>query len=219
MLVFLDLETTGLNADREEILEVAAIVTDDKLVEVARFNQLVTPSREFYQLDEFVRDMHTKNGLWAVLKANYDTFSATEYKGPRSVDGVDELLSQFLIKYTVKCETVADPKKPGNEYVKLDRAPLAGNTISFDRAFMKRHLPNAEAQLHYRNFDVSSLNEFARRFAPAVYEARPRMPQSAAHRAMADCEDSLNVARHYAEKLGVGLVVQAPADGTLLTPQ
>lgn len=211
-LAFTDLETTGLNADQEEILEVACIVTDDKLVEVARFHGLVYPQHQFHELDDFVRDMHTKNGLWAELKGDTDVSGINVYMGSRR--SVEQQFAKFLREHTVKVYMVAGPK--GNE-MRLDRAQLAGNTISFDRAFLKRHMPDAEAQLHYRNLDVSSLNEFARRFAPAVYEGRPKQSPSAAHRAMADAEESLNVARYYAEKLGP-VAIEAPA-GTLLTPQ
>lgn len=216
-LAFTDLETTGLNADVEEILEVACIVTDDKLVEMARFHALVYPQHQFHELDDFVRDMHTKNGLWAELKGDTDVSGVNVYMG--SAVSVEQQFAKFLREHTVKVYTVDGPKGPET---RIDRSQLAGNTISFDRSFLKRHMPDAEAQLHYRNFDVSSLNEFARRFAPAVYDGRPRMPPSAAHRAMADAEDSLRVARYYAEKLGQTIcpptAVEAPA-GTLLTPQ
>lgn len=202
-LAFTDLETTGLDPDAEEILEVACIVTDDKLVETARFHALVTPDRPFHRLGDFVRDMHTKNGLWKDLMENPHQMRACV---------VSDTFAEFLRLNTVKVYT-----GPKGDEIRLDRAQLAGNTISFDRAFLKRHMPNAEAQLHYRNFDVSSLNEFARRFAPAVYESRPKQSPSAAHRAMADVEESLRVARYYVEKLGT--VLGGPAPGTLLTPQ
>lgn len=212
-LAFTDLETTGLDANTEEILELACIVTDDKLVEIARFHGLVYPERPFHKLGEFVRDMHTKNGLWAELSGDADpTQPGTIDMG--TVGAIEYRFVKFLREHTVKVYTVDGPKGPET---RIDRAQLAGNTISFDRSFLKRHMPDAEAQLHYRNFDVSSLNEFARRFAPAVYDGRPKMPPSAAHRAMADAEDSLRVARHYAEKLGP-IAIEAPA-GTLLTPQ
>jgi oligoribonuclease len=178
MLVFLDLETTGLDPNKDDVLEVAAIVTDDQLNEIARFERVIWTSIKFHQLNPFVRDMHTQNGLWPLIAGGDDAASA------------DKDLAAFIREHAVNAT------KDG----KTDRPQLAGNTISFDRAFMQKHLPDAEAELHYRNLDISSLNEMSRRFFPAAYEARPKQPQIA-HRAMADAEDSLRVARHYAKAL------------------
>jgi len=207
MLAFLDLETTGLDPRKERILEVACIITDDKFVEVKRDGWLVRCDRQFHELDEYVRDMHTKSGLWKDL-------SVDEWGGT-AIDAVDYQLAELLREHAVKLG------KDDKGKVTLDRPQLAGNTISFDRAFMKMYLPNAEAELHYRNLDVSSINELMRRANPKVWEGRPRLSESAAHRAMADCEDSLTVCRYYAERVG-GILVAVPspdnAAATVLKP-
>lgn len=182
MLAFVDLETTGLKAEEDAVLEVACIITDDKLVEVARFESVVHGTAERHTTDEFVRNMHTINGLWDAIDSD---------ETPWSLDTVDDQFAAFIREHAVRVFTDAKGKKS------VDRPQLAGNTISFDRAFMKKHLPRAEAELHYRNIDISSMNEMARRFCPAMYSARPQNPE-VAHRAMADTEESLRLARYYA---------------------
>ena len=177
MLAFIDLETTGLDVEHDDILEVACLVIDDGLVtEVARYQAVVMACRESYAMPEVVRDMHTKNGLWA--EANQPSAK------PLLI--VDQELAAFLRSYGVKYDATT-----------IARPQLAGNGIHFDRGFMRRCLRRAEAELHHRQLDVTSINELMRRFCPAIYEKRPRPPQ-AAHRAMDDVLESLEVARHYA---------------------
>jgi oligoribonuclease len=181
MLAFLDLETCGLDVEHDDVLEVACIVTDDRLAEeVARFHAVVRTKRKFYELPEVVRDMHTKSGLWPEVK---DKTIA------QSIRQVDKALAGFLREHAVKLE------REGGR-VTLVRPQLAGNGIHFDRGFMRRCLRRAEAELHHRQLDVTSVNELMRRFCPAIYEARPR-PTESAHRAIDDVLESLSVARHY----------------------
>jgi oligoribonuclease len=181
MLAFLDLETSGLDVEHDDVLEVACLVIDDLLVqEVARYHAVVGTDREFYELPEVVRDMHTKSGLWVEVQ---------DEKIARPIDQVDRELACFLREHAVKIEQAANRTT-------LVRPQLAGNGIHFDRGFMRRCLRRAEAELHYRQLDVTSVNELMRRFCPAVYEARPK-PSQSAHRAMDDVLESLSVARHY----------------------
>ncbi len=187
MLVFLDLESTGLDPDRCHVLEVAAIITDDSLAEITRYERvLYWPSSTFHLtpaglaeswLDPIVTTMHEKSGLWIESAAS-----------PHMRKSVDQELALFIAQH---CEAVGEKSGP----------QLAGNTISFDRAFLKVHLPMTHATLHYRNLDVTSFNEMSRRFWPEVYAGRPRA-SNAAHRAMADCAESLECARYYARMLG-----------------
>lgn len=182
MLAFLDLETTGLETDRDDVLEVACLVTDDRLTEVARYHAVVMACREFYALPEAVRDMHAKSGLW------------DEANGPdaKPLLLVDQELAKFLRDHAVKIEDRGDRTT-------LSRPQLAGNGIHFDRAFMRRCLRRAEAELHYRQLDLTSVGEILRRFWPALHDDRPQSAESA-HRAMPDVEESLAIARHYARQ-------------------
>ena len=169
-LVWIDLETTGLDPDTEHVLEVACIVTDAAFVELGRWSAI--------KLDPVVREMHTTNGLLALVEAH-----------GRYARGVDEMLCEWLqATAVINLDGTATPPQ------------LAGSTISFDRAFLRRHMPKSFGCLHYRNLDVSSFNEMARRQWPAVYEGRPRS-DTKAHRAMIDVEESINVARYYARAL------------------
>lgn len=184
MIVWIDLETTGLDVTKDVVLEVAAIITDDALVEIARFSevchwQLARGLLDGYtcNIDPYVVKMHTDNGLW---------LASSEATARRLT--VDEWLETFIVKHV---EAVG--KKLGPQ--------LGGSTINFDRAFLKAQFPLTHSTLHYRNVDVTTLNELARRFWPAVHAARPRNA-SAAHRAAADVEESLNLARYYTQALG-----------------
>lgn len=182
-LAFLDLETTGLDTLSDDILEVGCIVTDDRFVEIARFHTVVAAQCEFYELPEIVRDMHTKSGLWR---------DATS-PDAKPIAAVDLELAAFLRDHAVK---IVDRGDRGI----LVRPQLAGSGIHFDRTFMRRCLPRAEAELHYRQLDVTSLNELARRFNVDLHDARPYRPNGA-HRAIADAEESIDVAKHYARFL------------------
>lgn len=186
MLAFLDMETTGLDVEHDDVLEVACLVTDDRLAEVARYHAVVMACREFYALPEVVRDMHTKNGLWAEANG----------PGAKPLLVVDQELSQFLRDHAVKIEDRGDRTV-------IARPQLAGNGIHFDRAIMRRCLRRAEAELHYRQLDVTSVNELVRRSWPELFDDRPGPVRESAHRAMADVEDSLAVARHYATRLAL----------------
>jgi oligoribonuclease len=197
MLVFLDLETTGLRPEKHFVLEVAAIITDDELTEIVRFTAVANwvyshqlavgreAEREnnawYADVDPYVLEMHTKNGLWAASAASkirrYD---------------IDQMLAA-VIDETVRNAGGTPGEKTGPQ--------LAGNTISFDRAFMRDQLPLSHALLSYRNVDVTTLNEMARRFWPAVHAARPRTAGDA-HRAEVDVAESLATARYYAQALG-----------------
>lgn len=174
MIIWVDTETTGLLPAKERLLEVACIITDDQLNEVARYEAVTSEAKfvDFAKVDPYVLDMHFKNGLW----------QESLMRGKARI-GVDSELHTFI-------------KENGAE-----KSQLAGSTISFDRNFIEMHLPFANSLLHYRNIDVTTFNETARRFWPSVHEVRPRGTGST-HRAMADIEESLNVMRYYTKALG-----------------
>lgn len=171
-LAWIDLETTGLDPLNDRILEVACIVTDVEprggCSEVARYEAITDAARrvEFETLDPVVQVMHTTNLLW----------DASLVRG-RSIGDIENELVEFL-------ETHAP------------RAQLAGSTVSFDRSFLHSWMPRAARVLHYRNLDVTTLNEVARRWWPTVHANRPR-PEKPAHRAMADLEASIETLEHY----------------------
>lgn len=179
MIVWLDLETTGLLPTKETILEVALIITDDDLKEICRWQRVTSDARHwnFHDMDPFVQEMHHKNGLWM------ESLRANPILG--TLARIDEDLSALV--QGVCAGKVGEKNGP----------QIAGNTIGFDRAFCKQHLPTFEGLLHYRSLDVTSVNELARRTWTKVYEGRPRTAAGTEHRAMADVLNSLDSARYY----------------------
>lgn len=193
MIVFLDLETTGLSRIDDKILEVACIITDDKFEEVVRY-QAVTDEARFVRFEEtpgrrwpaqVVRAMHHKNGLWGDSISN-----------GRPTVVIDKELAEFIEEHAV----TTNANVLSTDYGKKVLPQLAGNTVSFDRGFLDAYMVATAKLLHYRNLDVTSINELARRAWEPIYSARPNN-QEAAHRAMADIEESVRVARYYAQAL------------------
>lgn len=170
MLTFIDLETTGLDELKDSILEVAVVVATDDLETVTAFCSVVVEPLfgTLSQMDPVVVEMHTKNGLLA------------ECMGPdamRRHEAEAEVLG-FLssIEGTKGC-------------------PVAGNSVWFDKNFIRRHMPKLHGLFHYRIVDVSSFNEMAQRWNPELFEGRPRSDEN--HRALTDAETSLQTMRYY----------------------
>jgi len=202
MLTWIDLETTGLDAIKHTLLEVAAIVTDDQLQEVDRFHRVIhwkpagglavlgadsTEDQFAYaassmNIDRVIIELHTRSGLWAESALSTHTLT-----------GVDVQLADFIARASIGPEG--------------QRAQIAGSSIWLDRSFMSVHLPRALGQLHYRCVDVTTMNELARRFWPRLHQGIPR--KRGIHRAMPDIEDSLELCRYYtvhiAKELDSGL--------------
>lgn len=195
MLVWIDLETTGLSPTNDKVLEVACIVTNHALEEIARFSMVTSEAAtaHFGALDPVVQRMHAENGLW--LESAQSSLSLADVRAA---------LGSFLDSHLRTPGTgvyVGDNNWITPEYV---RPVLAGSTVSFNRAFLEVHMPRVAAMLHYRNLDVTSINELAKRFWPDAFEARPYQDELRPdkHRAMPDIESSLDVARYYARTLG-----------------
>jgi oligoribonuclease len=168
-LVWVDCEMTGLDLSADALVEVAVLVTDADLEVLGEGVDLVIrpPDRALAQMSEVVRSMHTSSGL---LEALADGISLDEAR--------DQILS-YIKTYVPEA----------------GKAPLAGNTVHMDRLFLARDLPEVEAHLHYRNVDVSSIKELARRWFPRVYFAAP--VKIGNHRALGDIQDSIEELRYY----------------------
>ncbi len=168
----MDLEMTGLDPDRDTIVEIATIVTDDDLAVVAEGPDLVIHHNEgvLARMGATVRAMHTSSGLIEQIRAS-------------TID-LEEAGHQTLAFIR---EHVPDPRS----------VPLCGNSIGTDRRFLARYLPDIENHLHYRSVDVSSIKELARRWYPEVVERAP--DKGGTHRALDDIRESIAELRYYRE--------------------
>ncbi|MDQ3325160.1 MAG: oligoribonuclease [Actinomycetota bacterium] len=168
-VVWIDCEMTGLDLRTDALVEVAALVTDFELNVLGDGVDIVIkpPAAAVDQMPDVVREMHTSSGLLAEL-----------------VTGVslDEAEQQVLAYVR---EHVPEPRN----------APLAGNTVATDRAFLGRDMTALEGWLHYRIIDVSSIKELSRRWYPRAYYAAPK--KSGGHRALADIRESIEELRYY----------------------
>ncbi len=169
-LVWLDCEMTGLDPDKERIIEIAVIVTGPQLTP-----RIEGPVLAIHQSDELLGQMdnwnkgtHGRSGLIDKVKAS----SVSE------LDAETQILS-FLAHYLPK-----------------GSSPLCGNSISQDRRFLVKYMPRLDAFLHYRNIDVSTFKELAKRWRPEVYSA---FKKRQSHTALADVHESIDELEHYRE--------------------
>jgi oligoribonuclease len=169
-LVWLDMEMTGLNPDSDRILEVAVVITDSKLNTVATAPVMVVhqPDETLAAMDDWNRSTHGRTGLIDKVKASVLTEA-----------GVEDTLLAFLVAHV-----------PGRT------SPLCGNSICQDRRFLARWMPRLEAYLHYRNLDVSTLKELARRWRPEIAKG---MTKQGKHEALADIHESIDELKYYRE--------------------
>lgn len=168
-LVWIDCEMTGLDTVNDVLVEVACVVTDAELNEVAEpFSVVIATSQEKLEgMDPFVTSMHTESGLLPEIP-NGITLEAAE---------------QQLFEYITSL--VPEARK----------APLAGSSIHVDRIFLARDMPRVDSYLHYRIVDVSSFKELVRRWYPKVYFAAPA--KTGNHRALGDVRDSILELKYY----------------------
>jgi oligoribonuclease len=160
---------TGLDLAKDALIEIAVVVTDSQLNPLGQGIDLVIkpPAAALDQMGDFVRQMHTASGLLDLLPG-----------------GVTLAQAQDQVMAYVR------------QYVSHEgKAPLAGNSVSTDRGFIDRDLPALGGLLHYRNIDVSSVKELARRWYPRLYFAAPE--KLGTHRALADIHDSIDELRYY----------------------
>lgn len=168
-LVWLDAEMTGLDLKTDELIEVAVLVTDYNLTVMDEgFHRVIAPTDEaLEQMGDFVRAMHTSSGLLDELAAGVSLAQAQSD------------LMEYLRVHVPEAQS----------------APLAGNTIGTDRAFIQRDMPEVNAHLHYRNIDVSTIKELVRRWYPRMYFQAPE--KNGGHRALADIRESIRELAYY----------------------
>ena len=169
-LVWIDLEMTGLEPDRHVIVEIAAVITDGNLNILGEGIDLVVHATEdeLAQMDDVVTEMHANSGLDTEIRASHTTVEQAE-------QAVLELVAAHC-----------DSEHP---------APLAGNSIATDRAFIRRYMPRLDQALHYRMIDVSTIKELARRWHPKAYFHQP--DKGLAHRALQDIVESIRELDYY----------------------
>ncbi len=169
-LVWIDCEMTGLDPEKERLLEIAVIVTGPQLTPRIEGPVLVIhqSDAQLNQMDAWNKGTHGKSGLIDKVKAS--TLSEAE---------AEQQILDFL-----------------KAYVPKSASPLCGNTISQDRRFLVKYMPRLEAFFHYRNLDVSTLKELSRRWKPEVYAAFKKQQR---HTALADVHESIDELLHYRE--------------------
>ncbi|GAB3239024.1 oligoribonuclease [Kineococcus gypseus] len=174
-IVWVDCEMTGLDLERDALVEVAVLVTDADLNVLGDGVDVVVkpPQGAVEGMERVVVDMHTSSGLLAELPAG------------RTLAEAEEIVLEYVRRW------VPEPR----------RAPLAGSSVHTDRAFLARDMPELTAHLHYRLIDVSSVKELARRWFPRVYFHTPR--KHGGHRALADIRESIQELKYYREVLFV----------------
>jgi oligoribonuclease len=170
-LVWVDMEMSGLDPDKDVVLEVALVVTDKDLNLVEEGPVLVVRQSDAVLdgMDNWNRSTHGKSGLIDKVKAS--TLSEAD---------VEQRMLAFM-----------------KQHVGERKSPMCGNSICQDRRFMARHLPRLEAYFHYRNLDVSTLKELAARWRPELKEGFKKANN---HTALADIQESIEELRYYRDK-------------------
>ena len=167
-LIWLDMEMTGLDPDRDRIIEIALVVTDSGLKTVAEAPVLVVHQSDAVldAMDEWNKGTHGRSGLIAKVKAS--AFDEAQ---------VQAQMLDFL-----------------KQHVPARTSPMCGNSICQDRRFLARHMPQLEAYFHYRNLDVSTLKELVRRWKPDIAKG---VVKNGKHEALADIYESIEELKYY----------------------
>ena len=169
-LAWVDMEMSGLDPDRDRILEVALVVTDSQLAVIAEGPVLVVhqPDAVLDGMDEWNRSTHARTGLADRVRASRLSEAQAEQQ-----------LLAFL-----------------GAHVPARASPMCGNSICQDRRFLARWMPALEEHFHYRNLDVSTLKELARRWHPDLMKG---IPKEGRHEALADVRESIDELKYYRE--------------------
>jgi len=168
-LVWIDCEMTGLDPQRDCLVEIAVVVTNSDLEPLHTGLDIVIKPRpdSLAGMNDFVRNMHTTSGL------------VNEFEAGTSLEDAEAQVLAYI-----------------RQWIPAEKsAPLAGNSIGTDRMFLNRYMPTLDNYLHYRNIDVSSIKELTRRWFPTVYFKVPK--KASGHRALADILESINELRFY----------------------
>jgi oligoribonuclease len=167
-LVWVDMEMTGLDPDRDRVIEIAAIVTDPNLNVLAEGPVFVIhqPDEVLDGMDAWNKGTHGRSGL------------------------IDRVKASTVTEEQASAEMVAFLK----QFVPAGKSPMCGNSICQDRRFMARHMPALEAFFHYRNVDVSTLKELCRRWRPELIAG---FKKHQLHTALADIRESVEELRYY----------------------
>jgi oligoribonuclease len=178
LLVWADCEMTGLNLASDALIEVAVLVTGPDLTVLGEGVEVVIHADDatLAGMADVVREMHERSGLTEDVRKSTVTLAQAE-----------DMIMEYVTKY------VPEPRT----------APLCGNSIATDRAFLARDMPRFDAYLHYRMIDVSSIKELCRRWYPRVYFGQPA--KGLAHRALADIRESIRELEYYRRTVFVPL--------------
>ncbi|MEK7321922.1 MAG: oligoribonuclease [Pseudomonadota bacterium] len=170
-LIWIDLEMTGLDTNRDYIIEIATVITDGALNILAEGPVLAIHQSDetLNAMDKWNQNQHGKSGL-------IDRVRASQV----SVADAERQTLEFV-----------------RQYLPSRGSPMCGNSICQDRRFLARCMPVLEAYFHYRNLDVSTVKELARRWAPAVHGG---FTKESSHLALEDIRDSINELRYYRER-------------------
>jgi len=176
-IVWIDCEMTGLDFKNDLLVEIACVITNAQLEQVAEGLNIViqAPAERLEAMDPFVLNMHTESGL------------LPEIPNGVTLEAAEELLFDYITSHIPEAS----------------KAPLAGSSVHVDRIFLQRDMPRIDSYLHYRIIDVSSVKELARRWYPKAYFASP--PKTGNHRALGDILDSINELKYYREAVFVEL--------------
>ncbi len=172
-LIWIDLEMTGLDTLADSILEIATVVTDGDLRILAEGPELAIshPLERLQAMDDWNRNQHGQSGLWQRVLDSTVSLQEAENRTLRFLE----------------------------QWVAPNTSPICGNSICQDRRFLHRQMPQLENYFHYRNLDVSTIKELARRWAPDVLAG---VGKESAHTALSDVHDSITELRHYRSFMG-----------------
>ena len=171
-LIWIDLEMTGLDTDNDSVIEIATVVTDANLNVLAEGPEFAITHdlATLEAMDDWNRNQHRRSGLW------------------------QRVLEQGVTMREAELRTIAFLQ----QWIGPKSSPMCGNSICQDRRFLYRCMPELERYFHYRNLDVSTLKELAKRWAPHVLAS---VHKESAHTALSDVRDSISELRYYRTRI------------------